>query len=221
MDPKVSGIFNNFAYFYPATKDYWISKDSVRWREADSDCIKRNGTLLSIHSKWENAYIERILHATFVDAGEKDFWIGLSRANKDSGFVWSDNSQLDFKWWFHNIIFGKCVSISGRFPQFKWFAGDCASNQRYICTVSGMCPSVLFLMYQSIPSLIISRATPRDSLPGKSGFSSTFFVRGVGVLNLGTFLDLFQRNWRQLEKQAFLCCFISGFCKSGRCLLCF
>ena len=27
------------------------------------------------------------------------------------------------------------------------------------------------------------------------------------------FLDLFQRNWRQLEKQVFLCCFISFFAK--------
>ena len=28
------------------------------------------------------------------------------------------------------------------------------------------------------------------------------------------FLDLFQRNWRQLEKQVFLCCFISTFAKA-------
>ena len=27
------------------------------------------------------------------------------------------------------------------------------------------------------------------------------------------FLDFFQRNWRQLEKQVFLCCFISIFAK--------
>ena len=79
------------------------------------------------------------------------------------------------------------------------------------------------IMYQSVPSLTIPLATPgirRFSITGGSGFRPTFFARGVGVLNLEKFstvlkfLDLFQRNRRQLEKQVFLCFFISIFAKT-------
>ena len=117
----------------------------MSWKEANSSCRKRNGTLSSIHSNWENAYIERILDSTFLEAGGMNFWIGLSRANENSAFIWSDHSQLDFKWWYRNVNVGNCVSISGAAPKFKWFADKCAFNQRYICTVSGMSPSLLFL----------------------------------------------------------------------------
>ena len=62
------------------------------------------------------------------------------------------------------------------------------------------------------------------SLPGGSGFLPTFFAQGSGFWireifcnferKMQEFLDLFLRNWRQLEKQVFLCCFISIFAKA-------
>ena len=68
------------------------------------------------------------------------------------------------------------------------------------------------------------------SLPLGSGFRPTFFTRGGRRLlirenfysferKLKELLGLFQQNRRQLEKQVFLCCFISVFCKNSRCLL--
>ena len=76
------------------------------------------------------------------------------------------------------------------------------------------------LMYQSIPSLDDPRGFAHSHCPGGSSFRPTFFARGVGFLN-ETFstvwkelLDLFQRNWRQLEKQEFWCCLISIFAKT-------
>ena len=88
-------------------------------------------------------------------------------------------------------------------------------------------------MYQSIPSLTIPRATPRrDShvplpggspggrvfaqlsfCPGESGFRirEIFYSSKRKMRKL---LDLFQRNWLQLEKQVFLCCFISILAKT-------
>ena len=59
------------------------------------------------------------------------------------------------------------------------------------------------IMYQSILSLTITRAIPEDS--------HVLTALGVGILNqkkifyifegqMQELLDLFQRNWRQLEK---------------------
>ena len=85
-----------------------------------------------------------------------------------------------------------------------------------------------WLMHQSIPSLTIPRATPGDSqVPtarGGVGFSpnflcpggSGFWIREIfysSERKMQQLFDLFQRNRRQLEKQVFLCCFISIFAK--------
>ena len=72
------------------------------------------------------------------------------------------------------------------------------------------------------------RATPGDShvltAQGGSGFRSTLLAGGSGFRireiscsferKLREFLDLFQRNRKQLEKQVFLYCLISIFAKT-------
>ena len=71
-------------------------------------------------------------------------------------------------------------------------------------------------MYQSIPSLTITPGDPRgfarSHCQGGRDFESekfSSFQRQVKEL-----LDLFQRTWGQLEKQVFLCCFMSTFAKT-------
>ena len=83
------------------------------------------------------------------------------------------------------------------------------------------------VMYQSIPSLTIPPFDPRGfalshylegrvfaqlSLPGGLGFKIREIFCSFDRA-MQEFLDLFQRNWRQLEKQAFVCCFKSIFVK--------
>ena len=83
----------------------------------------------------------------------------------------------------------------------------------------------LELMYQSIPSLTIPHGRPpRSHCPGGSGFRSTLLAGGSGFRireisysferKLREFLDLFQRNRKQLEKLVFLYCLISIFAKT-------
>ena len=83
-------------------------------------------------------------------------------------------------------------------------------------------------MYQSIPSLTIPPGNPGDShvptAPGGVGFSPNFLCPGDGSLNerqfgkkMEEFLDSFQRNRRQLEKQVLWWCFISIFTKTVMC----
>ena len=71
------------------------------------------------------------------------------------------------------------------------------------------------IMYQSIPSLTITPDDPR-------GFTRSHFL-GLRDFELEKFSTVFkdkcrnfsiQRNWRQLEKQVFLCCFMSTFAKT-------
>ena len=71
------------------------------------------------------------------------------------------------------------------------------------------------IMYQSIPSLTITPGDPR-------GFARSHCLGGRDfeseklstVFKVQELLDLFQRNWRQLEKQVSLCCFMSTFTKT-------
>ena len=88
----------------------------------------------------------------------------------------------------------------------------------------------LVITYQSIPSLTIPLGNPGDSHIATArgvGFSPNFICPGEGgrgfeiekfstVLKgkMQELLNLFQRNWRQLEKQVFLCCFIPIFAKT-------
>ena len=70
-------------------------------------------------------------------------------------------------------------------------------------------------MYQSIPSLTIAPDDPpeiaRSHFLGVRDFDSEKFstVFKDKCRNFSI-----QRNWRQLEKQVFLCCFMSTFAKT-------
>ena len=83
-------------------------------------------------------------------------------------------------------------------------------------------------MYQSIPSLTIPPGDPRGFArspcpgvgcspnllcPGGRGFELEKFFHSL-ERKMQELLDLFQRNWRQFEKQVFFCCFILIFAKT-------
>ena len=66
-------------------------------------------------------------------------------------------------------------------------------------------------MYQSIPSLTPEgQVFAQLSKPEDWGFELEKFSTQFGK----EILNLFQRNWRQNEKQVFLCCFISIYAKT-------
>ena len=86
-------------------------------------------------------------------------------------------------------------------------------------------------MYQSIPSLtILPSGDPRGfahshcprgwvfsqffPCPWGRDFESEKLFTALKEICRQELLDLIQRNWRQLEKQVFLCCFISMFAKT-------
>ena len=84
-------------------------------------------------------------------------------------------------------------------------------------------------MYQSFSSLTIPRATPRDSQVITAqvvGFSPNLLCRGEGLgfwngkisysfeRKMQDFSIFFSKNREQLEKQVFLCCFMSIFAKT-------
>ena len=101
------------------------------WHDAHADCLKRNGLLISIHSKWENAYIQALIGET-----DNDWWMGLRR-NVDAEFKFSDNSSFDFENWRRREPGNNnCVELLGN-SQFKWATTHCKDNRRYICTLPG------------------------------------------------------------------------------------
>ena len=126
---------------FQGAKNYWISGAKVGWEKASNACRKDNGTLASIHSRWEQSFIQTILNTIVPGHGvkEKDFWIGLWRANSNQGFSWSDGSPFDFKFWYKTEPeSSNCASIWGKNPHFEWGSDGCQDQQKYICTFSGM-----------------------------------------------------------------------------------
>lgn len=64
--------------------------------EAQADCEQQGGNLVSIHSQEEQ---DAMLQAASALGSARDFWIGLTDANDESNFVWTDGSPVDYTNW--------------------------------------------------------------------------------------------------------------------------
>lgn len=105
--------------------------------DANDECLKRNASLVSIHS--EN---ELLLLRSFVRiiSKSKYFWIGL-RKNHFEEFSWRDGSRMDFVKWELNQPEHKtghdCVVVN---TNMKWGTERCNNGFSFICGVEKIVP---------------------------------------------------------------------------------
>ena len=105
-----------------------FSSDIVNWSTADMKCGENgNSRLAKALVGRMSVGIERVISDT------EEYWIGLSRSDSNSEFMWSDGSSLSYTRWSssHPINELNCVSVFG--DRNEWYSRDCNEVKPYVC----------------------------------------------------------------------------------------
>ncbi|CAL1269664.1 unnamed protein product [Larinioides sclopetarius] len=105
----------------------------ITWNEANFNCMRRGGTLASIHSQEE---VDVLFPFVRYNPGYQTF-IGFYRHLKyDDDFVWADGSKVDFTYWDSgepNLQKEQCTEM--KTDNMKWNDKVCSEKRGYICSV--------------------------------------------------------------------------------------
>uniref|UniRef100_A0A3P9N6G4 C-type lectin domain-containing protein n=2 Tax=Poecilia reticulata TaxID=8081 RepID=A0A3P9N6G4_POERE len=82
-------IFNGGCYKYVATL--------MTWADAEQHCVNQGAHLVSIHSPEEESFVKRLIRS--FDPTQGVNWIGLSDAQQEGRYFWSDGSRFNFNFW--------------------------------------------------------------------------------------------------------------------------
>ena len=117
-----------------------LTTDMLDWNAATLNCSNTNGRLARVLNEEMSNEIERVTQDT------DEYWIGLSRSNSNSEFVWSDGSSLSYTRWSsgHPMNELNCVSVRG--GSTEWYSRDCNVVKPYVCD-SG---ELLLLLFTSL-----------------------------------------------------------------------
>uniref|UniRef100_H2LFZ0 C-type lectin domain-containing protein n=2 Tax=Oryzias latipes TaxID=8090 RepID=H2LFZ0_ORYLA len=69
----------------------------MTWGNAELHCVSQNANLVSVHSVEEEAFVKMLIQN--FDPAEAPTWIGLSDAQEEGGWLWSDGTKVDFQAW--------------------------------------------------------------------------------------------------------------------------
>lgn len=125
--------FQNKCFFFYPDKSY------LNFYEGHLVCKDFfNGTLASIHSDEEQAFVSKLCFST--NRAQNHVWIGARRATSDR-FVWEDNTAFDYTNWAKsqpNNLDGKhfCTSLlqSNNLQELGlWYDDPCADRYHVLC----------------------------------------------------------------------------------------
>ncbi len=100
--------------------------------DAEADCVKQGGHLLSIHDLKMQTFVTTNAFAI----QDSDWWIGLSDRKTEGTFVWTDGTPVNFESWAggepNNAGDEDCANVT------PWVGGDwndlfCDQQRPYIC----------------------------------------------------------------------------------------
>ncbi|XP_036001840.1 lactose-binding lectin l-2-like [Fundulus heteroclitus] len=125
--------FDGRCYKYVAT--------DMTWADAEQHCLSQGANLVSIHSLDEENFVKRLIRN--FDPAQAPNWIGLSDAQKDGTFFWSDGSKLSFTFWEEgepNDFEGPepCVHTNSG-PAKKWNDAPCTDKFAFVCKARPAC----------------------------------------------------------------------------------
>ncbi|XP_016524711.1 galactose-specific lectin nattectin-like [Poecilia formosa] len=67
------------------------------WADSEQHCVNEGANLVSIHSLEEENFVKSLIRN--FDPTESANCIGLSDAQKDGRYFWSDGSRFNFRFW--------------------------------------------------------------------------------------------------------------------------
>uniref|UniRef100_A0A3B5MYJ0 C-type lectin domain-containing protein n=2 Tax=Xiphophorus couchianus TaxID=32473 RepID=A0A3B5MYJ0_9TELE len=126
-------IFNGRCYKYVATL--------MTWADAEQHCVTQGANLVSIHSLEEENFVKLLIKN--FDPAQGVNWIGLSDAQKDGTYFWSDGSTFNFNFWNTgepNNAGGSepCVHTNWG-PARRWNDKVCTDAHSFVCKLRPYC----------------------------------------------------------------------------------
>jgi len=128
--------FNGRCYKYIATQMTWI--------DAELHCVSEGGNLVSIHSQEEENFVKHLIRN--FDPAEGVNWIGLTDAQRNDAWLWSDGSEVNFSSWNPgepNNSGGseECVHTNWGTDK-KWNDKECSFKYSFVCATRTICPQL-------------------------------------------------------------------------------
>ncbi|XP_061598331.1 lymphocyte antigen 75-like [Cololabis saira] len=118
--------FNDRCYKYVATR--------MNWANAELHCLSQGANLVSIHSQNEENFVKSLIKN--FDHFEGETWIGLTDAQQDGSWFWSDGSKLSFSNWNSGEPNGwwkeTCVNTNWDTPK-NWNDISCSGEYAFVC----------------------------------------------------------------------------------------
>ncbi|WP_155798394.1 CotH kinase family protein [Sorangium cellulosum] len=103
------------------------------WEDAERDCTAQDGHLVSIH----DMETQDLVFSAASDLQQGDWWIGLTDAESEGDFVWTDGTPLDYERWNGgepNDAGGgeHCVELADG-ASGRWNDMPCDTELPYVC----------------------------------------------------------------------------------------
>ncbi|XP_047240222.1 ladderlectin-like [Girardinichthys multiradiatus] len=125
--------FNGRCYKYVATL--------MTWGEAEQHCLSQGANLVSIHSLQEENFVKTLIRN--FDPAQGVNWIGLTDAQKEGAYFWSDGSKLTFSFWNagepNNFGGSESCVHTNRDSAKKWNDTLCTIKQAFVCKARLAC----------------------------------------------------------------------------------
>ena len=120
---------STYDYSYNGHK-YRLVETGLEWTQAKSNCEADGGALLKIDSASEDQQVE----VTLV-GGPQEVWIGLSDADNDGIYVWTDGTPPSFTNWngAPSISSPDCVVKNTYTSDGLWYTKGCGTNKAALC----------------------------------------------------------------------------------------
>ena len=111
------------------TSCYRLFSSKKNWNDAEANCVKNVGHLVSITSNIENSFVSKL-----AKESGKDVWIGLNDKSVENSFVWSDGTTCLYRQWDDKQ---PSRSASGCTKMTKengrWNDKSCSDKRSYVC----------------------------------------------------------------------------------------
>lgn len=134
--PPLWFSFRNRCYRYVSTP--------MTWADAELHCVSQKANLVSIHSQAENNFVQSLIQIFNHQQGLT--WIGLSDAQKEGGWMWSDGCPVNFLYWARgqpdNAGGNENCGETNWGTERKWNERGCSAVHPFVCaTRLSACPS--------------------------------------------------------------------------------
>ncbi|XP_024116211.2 galactose-specific lectin nattectin [Oryzias melastigma] len=125
--------YGNRCYKYIATP--------MTWGDAELHCVSQDANLVSVQSHEEDTFVHTLIRN--FDPKEASTWIGLSDAQQEGGWLWSDGSKFTFQAWYTgepSNYYGKehCGGTNYGSTK-KWNDYPCTNKYSFVCKSRETC----------------------------------------------------------------------------------